>query len=279
MAEDYMQLYQKALTGLQTGGKKLEASLAEIEEGKQQAIGRGQQALVSGGLSGTTMAAGVPLQAEKIAGRQRLGARGQAEETYLTTLASFAAFAQRGEEARKQRQFETQMAQSGQRFQAGQALTAYQRQAYQTRLGREYGTEQAETQREWETEERLQTEWSQRGTKTQAEQFPAIYDQGGGAPSLMDAGFDAPTAGGADPGGGYTPQTGDYMSVAGGPGGAIKTGGAATSFGGATQQTGGEGYKPGLPTVGASTKNGVTTRYYRTRTGKIVSGPLQPGDK
>ena len=248
MAEDYMQLYQKALTGLQTGGKKLEASLAEIEEGKRQAIGRGQQALVSGGLSGTTMAAGVPLQAEKVAGRQRLGARGQAEETYLTTLASFAAFAQRGEEARKQRQFETQMTQSGQRFQAGQALTAYQRQAYQTRLGREYETEQAGMQREWETEERLQTEWSQRGTQTQAEQFPAIYDQGGTVPDWIsgagDVGATTPVTGAGggagggyeiDFGGGYTPQTGDYMSVAGGPGGAIKTGGATTSFGGAAQ--------------------------------------------
>lgn len=120
MAEDYMQLYQKALTGLQTGGKKLEAALAEIEEGKKQAIGRGQQALVSGGMGGVTTMGAVPLQAEKIAARGRLGARGRAEETYLTTLASFAAFAQRGEEAQKQREFEAQQTQLGRGFAARQ---------------------------------------------------------------------------------------------------------------------------------------------------------------
>ena len=31
MAEDFMALYQKALAGLETGGKKLEASLQEID--------------------------------------------------------------------------------------------------------------------------------------------------------------------------------------------------------------------------------------------------------
>lgn len=98
-----MDLYAKALERLSTGGLSLEASLADIEEGKKQAIGRGQQALVSGGLAGTTVMGGVPIAAEKAAGRARLGARGEAESKYLTTLASYAAFAQRAQESAAER--------------------------------------------------------------------------------------------------------------------------------------------------------------------------------
>ena len=96
---EIMDLYAAALERLSTGGMALEASLADIEEGKRQAIGRGQQALVSGGLGGTTVMGGVPVAAEKAAGRARLAARGEAESKYLTTLASYAAFAQRAQEA------------------------------------------------------------------------------------------------------------------------------------------------------------------------------------
>ena len=96
---DIMDLYAAALKRLSTGGMSLEASLADIEEGKKQAIARGQQSLVSGGLSGTTVMGGVPVAAEKTAGRARLAARGEAESKYLTTLASYAAFAQRAQEA------------------------------------------------------------------------------------------------------------------------------------------------------------------------------------
>jgi hypothetical protein len=252
MAEDYMQLYQKALTGLQTGGKKLEAALAEIEEGKRQAIGRGQQALVSGGLGGTTVMGGVPLQAEKIAAGQRLGARGRAEETYLTTLASFAAFAQRGEEAQRQREFEAQQAGLGrqyamrqtyqqQQYATGQAATAYERQQQQIQQQQQYAAEQTGMQREWETGQ-TQLKYEQ--------QFPSIYDQTGGqVPSQPEFAGAAPTAPttGISGGGGYeidygiygddyTPQTGEYMSVAGGAGGPILGGGATTSYGGGTGQ-------------------------------------------
>lgn len=108
-----MQLYAEALKGLSTGGKKLEASLQEIEEGKRQAIAGGQAGAIRGGLGGTTVMGAIPLSAEKTAARKRLGARGEAEQTYLTTLASFAAFAQRGEEAQKQRAFEAQQAELG----------------------------------------------------------------------------------------------------------------------------------------------------------------------
>lgn len=100
---DIMKLYEEALKRLSTGGLSLEASLADIEEGKKQAIARGQQSLVSGGLTGTTVMGGVPVAAEKTAGRARLAARGEAESKYLTTLTSFAAFAQRAQEAAAER--------------------------------------------------------------------------------------------------------------------------------------------------------------------------------
>lgn len=100
---DIMSLYAAALERLSTGGLSLEASLQDIEEGKKQAIAGGQQALVSGGLGGTTVMGGVPVQAEKTAGRARLAARGEAESKYLTTLASYAAFAQRAQEAAAER--------------------------------------------------------------------------------------------------------------------------------------------------------------------------------
>jgi len=160
MPEDYMALYRKALTGLETGGKTLEASLQEIEEGKRQAIGRGQQALVGGGLGGTTIMGAVPVQAEKIAARQRLGARGRAEETYLTTLASFAAFAQRGEEAQKQREFA-----SRQSYLQRQSQEAMQMRGMQTPL-----------------------QTIQPSGRGYAEQFPSIYDQGEAVPDWAGAG-------------------------------------------------------------------------------------------
>lgn len=227
MAEDFTALYREALAGLKTGGMSLEASLQEIEEGKRQAVAGGQQSLVSSGLSGTTMMAGVPIQAEKIASRQRLGARGRAEQTYLTTLASFAAFAQRSQEAELERKAAMERTQAGI---AGQQTAAA--------IGAQPGILSAmksgggETLRQrWNREDEarkdraLQLKIAQLqasgggGGGSYSGQFPSLYDQGGEtAPSL-----------GGD---GYTPQTGDYMSVEGGPGGAIQTGGGTTSYGG-----------------------------------------------
>lgn len=189
MAEDYMALYRKALTGLETGGKTLEASLQEIEEGKKQAIGRGQQALVSGGLGGTTTMGAVPIQAEKIAARQRLGARGRAEETYLTTLASFAAFAQRGEEAARQRRFEAQQAE----------LERIERRPPSP------GTAESP----YDVFGRLKEGRGPAGSIGDAgigagggyaEQFPSLYDQGGAVPDWMGTGAGAGAGGGFDMG-------------------------------------------------------------------------------
>jgi hypothetical protein len=241
MSKHFLQLYQEALAGLKTGGMTLEASLQEIEQGKKEAIAGGQQSLVSGGLSGTTMMAGVPVQAEKIASRQRLGARGQAERTYLTTLASFAAFAQRGAEAQKQREFEAEQAQL-----ARDASWTY---SSRVNLGgaSSGGTGGGGTGISGGTGGRTTFPGPGVASATlsfgpsgapsltdggggYAGQFPSLYDQGGGgaAPNLSD-------------GGGYVPQTGDYMDVAQGPGGFILPGGGTTSYGEFTtpEQTGG----------------------------------------
>lgn len=174
MAEDYLKMYKDALTRLSTGGQALQASLQEIEEGKKQAIAGGQQALVSGGLGGTTVMGGVPVQAEKIAARQRLGARGQAEQTYLTTLASFAAFAQRGEEAEKQRQFEAEQAEIARKA----AMT------YESRV--DYGGGTGGGGYGGGTGGGLapsipRTMTSMGPTTARAQQFPSIYGDGGGA--------------------------------------------------------------------------------------------------
>ena len=221
MAEDYMALYKKALTGLETGGKKLEASLAEIEEGKRQAIGRGQQSLVSGGLGGTTVMGGVPLQAEKIAGRQRLGARGQAEETYLTTLASFAAFAQRGEEAQKQRQFEARQSYLQRQSQEAMQIRGTQTSRQISQPGDGYAQQFPSLYDQGET---AVPDWTG-GTGTGTGGIPGIgtYEQGWrGAQVIGEKGVLA----GAE----IPPQTGDYMSVAGGAGGPILGGGATTTY-------------------------------------------------
>ena len=101
---DPMAMYKQALEGLAGGGAMLESSLADIETGKREAIGAGQQALVSAGLGGTTMMAGVPIQAEKGAGRTRLAARGQVEQLRLQTLASYAGLAQQAKLASAERE-------------------------------------------------------------------------------------------------------------------------------------------------------------------------------
>jgi len=105
MAEDPMAMYKQVLERLSTGGKTLEADLADIEAGKRSAIAGGQQSLIGAGLGGTTVTGAVPLAAEKTAGRARLRARGGAESRYTTALMSFANLA----ESARQRELDRQM--------------------------------------------------------------------------------------------------------------------------------------------------------------------------
>lgn len=104
MAEDPMAMYRQVLERLSTGGKTLEADLADIEAGKRGAIAGGQQALIGAGLGGTTVTGAVPLAAEKTAGRARLRARGGAESRYTTALMSFANLAEASRQAELNRQ-------------------------------------------------------------------------------------------------------------------------------------------------------------------------------
>lgn len=276
MAEDFMAMYKQALERLSTGGMSLEASLQEIEEGKKQAIGRGQQALVSGGLGGTTVMGGVPLQAEKIASRQRLGARGRAESQYLTTLASFAAFAQRGEEAQKQREFE-----SRQSYLERQSREAMQTRGMQT-APRTYGASSFPDMFSIPGERPMGGAQPGGGY---AQQFPSIYGQEGAA---------APSLGGGDRISGLSPAAEMFQTGVGGegrfdidfgPGTLVgDVGGQPTAAPMPEQPMGrmpgeptAERYSPGDYYVGSSIKNGVKTSYYRTGSGKIVSGPIFKG--
>ncbi|MEE8208026.1 MAG: hypothetical protein V3T88_03605 [Nitrosomonadaceae bacterium] len=96
----YGDLYSSMLARLESGGLSLKADLATIEAGKRESIAAGEQNIVSSGLSGTTIMAGVPLAAEKTAGLQRLKARGTAEDKYLQALSNFANLAFQAEEGR-----------------------------------------------------------------------------------------------------------------------------------------------------------------------------------
>ncbi len=104
-------LYQQALGRLAGGGLSLEADLAGIEAGKREAIGRGEQNLVSAGLSGTTIMGSVPLSAEKGASMARLSARGRAEEKYLAALTNFANLAFQAEQGKLGRESSMQQLQ------------------------------------------------------------------------------------------------------------------------------------------------------------------------
>lgn len=218
MAEDFMAMYKQALERLSTGGMSLEASLQEIEEGKIQAISRGQQSLVSGGLAGATVMGGVPLQAEKIAAGQRLGARGRAEETYLTTLASYAAFAQRAQEAQSEREAAMERLQTQIDAQEKGATTEQKAasQRLQTQIAAERRATTLSTMRSGVgrtspfgqpsafTSGGVGSSVAPAGADAggYADQFPSIYDQGGmgeSIPNWTDGGVPTqPTVGGGD---------------------------------------------------------------------------------
>lgn len=295
MAEDFMAMYKQALERLSTGGMSLEASLQEIEEGKKQAIGRGQQTLVSGGLGGTTVMGGVPLQAEKIASRQRLGARGRAEEKYLTTLASFAAFAQRGEEAQKQREFEARQAGLSRGFSAQQAELERIEQR-----GPKPGTAASPFDVFGRYKEGRGPTGDMGGAQPgggYAQQFPSIYGQEGAAVP------DWTGAGGVS---GLSPAAEMFQTGAGdegrfdidfGPGTLVGDVGEQPTAAPVSEQPAGvptslavgaqmgrmlgepktESYSPGDYYVGSLVKGGVKTSYYRTDSGRVVVGPVFTG--
>jgi len=76
-------------------GAALTAGLAEIEQGKTQAIGAGTQQMISSGLYGTTTAASIPVQAEQTAGLQRLKLEDILQQRTTQAKLGLAGFAER----------------------------------------------------------------------------------------------------------------------------------------------------------------------------------------
>lgn len=82
---DYEKMFESIAERFKPGGIVEAGQLADIEAGKRRAIGTGIQQLVGSGLATTTVAGGVPIAAEEVAGRARLGVRGKTAEQ-LSTL-------------------------------------------------------------------------------------------------------------------------------------------------------------------------------------------------
>lgn len=173
MAE-YTELYKQVLSRLEGGGKTLEADLADIEAGKRQAVAGGQQALVSGGLGGTTVMGAVPLSAEKTAGRARLRARGAAEGKYMTAMMSFASLAERSRQATLEREaamqrLRTQIGATGRQAELGRIAATGTTQ---------YGTTAGTPQKSL-SQFMSEFDVRNRGGDGYADQFPSLYDQTG----------------------------------------------------------------------------------------------------
>jgi len=181
MAEDPMAMYRQTLERLSTGGKTLEADLADIEAGKRTAVAGGQQALIGAGLGGTTVTGAVPLAAEKTAGRARLRARGGAESRYMIALMSFAnlAEASRQQELNRRMSYKTSLMGAQTQLQMAGRPAGGTMQAPVRTYGGTFGASS------------FPDMFDPFGLKTpgaggQAQQFPSLYGQAGQqAPSLM----------------------------------------------------------------------------------------------
>lgn len=183
---DFTEMYQQMLSRLEGGGKTLEADLADIEAGKKGAIAGGQQALVSGGLAGTTVMGAVPLSAEKTAGRARLRARGAAESRYATTMMSFANLSEAARQAELNRKAALQRTVVGAQTSlqmAGQPVGGTMQSPVRT-YGGTFGASS------------FPDMFSIPGEQNYAQQFPSLYDTTG--PS-------APSMPGDSAGGGFSP--------------------------------------------------------------------------
>lgn len=192
----FTKMYQQILSRLEGGGKTLEADLADIEAGKRTAIAGGQQALVSGGLAGTTVMGAVPLSAEKTAGRARLRARGAAESKYMTAMMSFANLAEAARQAKLGRESAMERLQVSEMGATGRARLGAQTslQMAGQPVG---GTMQAPVRTYGGTFGAasfpdmfsIPGERPIGGGDGYAQQFPSLYDQGGvAAPDWTGAG-------------------------------------------------------------------------------------------
>jgi hypothetical protein len=168
-----MAMYRQVLERLSTGGKTLEADLADIEAGKERAIASGQASLIRGGLGGTTVTGAVPLAAEKTAGRARLRARGGAESRYMTALMSFANLAEASRQAELERRAAKERTLMGARSREVMQIRGMQgqRQPGLDVFGKPMAGSMAAIQADY-----MRQQMSQPGGGY-AQQFPAMYNQ------------------------------------------------------------------------------------------------------
>lgn len=100
---NYESLFGDVIKRLSGGGDFLKSAYADIATGKRRGMATAGQNLVSSGLSGTTMRAGIPIAAEEVAGRARLGARSEAESRYTNVMSQFAHLGEASRQAELER--------------------------------------------------------------------------------------------------------------------------------------------------------------------------------
>jgi hypothetical protein len=105
MADTAQSLLQKAMKTYEPGGTFEKTAFADIEAGKQSAIGRSVQGLVSGGMAGSSLMGSVPLIAEKSAAGSRLKVSGEREQLLSGLQVQLANLIAQMEEAQKNRDF------------------------------------------------------------------------------------------------------------------------------------------------------------------------------
>ncbi|KKN68769.1 hypothetical protein LCGC14_0447890 [marine sediment metagenome] len=208
--EKELEPLRRAKAQYQPGGGFGKGVETGLERGRVKAVSVGMQNLVSAGLAGTTMAAGLGTKFE--------------EEVAAPTRASL-------EEERARAISGIEMQEAGMGFQAGQAGLQRGFQAGQARAQRGLQKYIADLQADLQRESMAFQSQPTAQPVQQAQQFPALYgqDQGGNGaqsyPGLDDGGSSTADTPWPTPAPlfkeQYAPQTGDYMSVAGGSGGPI----------------------------------------------------------
>ncbi|GAG73195.1 unnamed protein product [marine sediment metagenome] len=142
--EETRAIFEKALARYRPGGEYGKGVETALERGRTKALATGMQSLVSAGLAGTTMAAGLGKRYEEEVG---IPTRARVEETRAERMSAIemavANIMQRATEAREARE-ERERARKAQETLAREQLGAQERTAFygrreQTRLAQEAG--------------------------------------------------------------------------------------------------------------------------------------------
>lgn len=98
-------LFARAMAAYQPGGSFEKTNYADIEAGKQSAIGRSIQGLVSGGMAGSSLTGSIPLIAEKSAAGSRVKVSAEREQALSGLQAQLAMLIANMQETARERQF------------------------------------------------------------------------------------------------------------------------------------------------------------------------------